>query len=76
MLHPFLNWYKKQIYTGINTTMTDANPRAMLGTFIRVHRERLPTLGKSQSRRRTPGWRREELAEAAGVGLKIGRAHV
>jgi transcriptional regulator with XRE-family HTH domain len=69
MVHSFLNWYKKQIYTGINSTMTDANPRAMLGTFIRAHRERLPTSGKSQSRRRTPGWRREELAEAAGVGL-------
>ena len=69
MVHLLLNWYKKQIYTGINTTMTDTNPRALLGAFIRVHRERLPLAGKLPMRRRTPGWRREELAEAAGVGL-------
>jgi transcriptional regulator with XRE-family HTH domain len=69
MVRRFFNWYKKQIYTGINNTMTDVNPRALLGTFIRAHRERLPLSSKSQTRRRTPGWRREELAEAAGVGL-------
>ena len=69
MVHLLLNWYKKQIYTGINTTMTDTNPRALLGAFIRAHRERLPLAGKLPMRRRTPGWRREELAEAAGVGL-------
>ena len=69
MLRLFLNWYKMAFYTGINTTMTDSNPRAMLGTFIRAHRERLPLSGKLPGRRRTPGWRREELAEAAGVGL-------
>jgi transcriptional regulator with XRE-family HTH domain len=69
MVRLFLNWYKMHIYTGINNTMTDANPRAMLGTFIRAHRERLPITGKLLGRRRTPGWRREELAEAAGVGL-------
>ena len=68
-MRPFLNWYKKQIYTGINTTMTDASPRALLGAFIRAHRERLPLSSKPPGRRRTPGWRREELAEAAGVGL-------
>jgi transcriptional regulator with XRE-family HTH domain len=49
--------------------MTDANPRVLLGTFIRAHRERLPISGKLLGRRRTPGWRREELADAAGVGL-------
>jgi transcriptional regulator with XRE-family HTH domain len=65
----FLNWYKMPIYTGINTTMTVANPRAMLGAFIRAHRERLPISGKLPGRRRTPGWRREELADATGVGL-------
>ena len=73
MVRRFLNGYKKPFYTGINTTMTDANPRALLGTFIRAHRERLPVAdrlaGKLLGRRRTPGWRREELAEAAGVGL-------
>ena len=69
MVRVFFNWYKKPIYTGINSTMTDADPRALLGTFIRAHRERLPVSGKAAGRRRTPGWRREELAEAAGVGL-------
>jgi transcriptional regulator with XRE-family HTH domain len=49
--------------------MTEANPRVLLGAFIRAHRERLPISGKLVGRRRTPGWRREELAEAAGVGL-------
>lgn len=40
----------------------------MLGAFIRAHRERLspPAAG---GRRRTPGLRREELADAAGLGL-------
>ena len=41
----------------------------MLGAFIRAHRERLPLAAKSAGRRRTPGWRREELAEATGVGV-------
>jgi len=69
MVRLFFNWYKKQIYTGINNTMTESNPRALLGAFIRAHRERLPITAKLLGRRRTPGWRREELAEAAGVGL-------
>lgn len=49
--------------------MTDPNPRALLGAFIRAHRERLPVPAKAAGRRRTPGWRREELADAAGVGV-------
>ncbi len=49
--------------------MKDAKARDLLGTFIRAHRERLPVPVKAMGRRRTPGWRREELAEAAGVGL-------
>jgi len=69
MVHRFLNWYKVPLYTGINTTMTEANPRVLLGAFIRAHRERLPIAGILIGRRRTPGWRREELADAAGVGL-------
>jgi transcriptional regulator with XRE-family HTH domain len=69
MVHRFLNWYKVPVYTGINITMTEANPRVLLGAFIRAHRERLPIASKLVGRRRTPGWRREELAEAAGVGL-------
>ncbi|WGS84053.1 helix-turn-helix transcriptional regulator [Methylomonas sp. UP202] len=49
--------------------MSDANPRRLLGAFIRTHREHLPTPAKSIGRRRTPGWRREELADAAGVSV-------
>jgi len=49
--------------------MKDADPRVLLGAFIRAHRERLPLPAKAMGRRRTPGWRREELAEATGVGV-------
>lgn len=49
--------------------MKDPDTRALLGAFIRAHRERLPIPAKAAGRRRTPGWRREELAEAAGVGV-------
>jgi transcriptional regulator with XRE-family HTH domain len=49
--------------------MKESNPRALLGAFIRAHRERLPLPPKAAGRRRTPGWRREELAEATGVGV-------
>jgi transcriptional regulator with XRE-family HTH domain len=47
--------------------MTISDPRRLLGDFLRAHRERLPPPAKASSRRRTPGWRREELADAAGV---------
>lgn len=47
--------------------MIDTNPRQMLGAFIRAHRESLPPPTGATSRRRTPGLRREELADAAGV---------
>ncbi len=58
------------IYTGIDNTMMDAaTRRTMLGTFIRTHRERLTPPTLARGRRRTPGWRREELAEAAGIGV-------
>ncbi|WP_115720290.1 helix-turn-helix domain-containing protein [Gallaecimonas mangrovi] len=46
---------------------TDA-PR-LLGQFIRAHRERLTPPARAFGRRRTPGWRREELADAAGVSV-------
>lgn len=48
-----------------NTT----NPARSLGAFIRAHRERMPTPEKAGTRRRTPGWRREELADASGLGV-------
>jgi transcriptional regulator with XRE-family HTH domain len=43
--------------------------RFALGAFIRAHREQLVVTAKSPKRRRTPGWRREELADAAGIGV-------
>jgi len=46
--------------------MTETNERRLLGVFLRAHRERLPP-PRSAGRRRTPGLRREELAEAAGL---------
>lgn len=48
--------------------MDEENQRQMLGAFIRAHRERLSP-PKSGGRRRTPGLRREELADAAGLGV-------
>jgi len=48
--------------------MDQTDPRRMLGAFIRAHRERLPLPPeKVGTRRRTPGLRREELADAAGL---------
>lgn len=41
----------------------------LLGQFIRAHRERLAPPARAFGRRRTPGWRREELADAAGVSI-------
>ncbi len=49
--------------------MSDSHSRSLLGAFIRAHRERLPPPPASANRRRTPGLRREELADAAGVGV-------
>jgi transcriptional regulator with XRE-family HTH domain len=49
--------------------MTESHPRRLLGSFIRAHREHLPVPTKTMGRRRTPGWRREELADAAGVSV-------
>jgi transcriptional regulator with XRE-family HTH domain len=56
-------------YPGIKCAMTRSDPRRLLGAFIRAHRERLPPPIKAAGRRRTPGLRREELAEASGVGV-------
>jgi len=40
-----------------------------LGTFLRAHRERLPAPVSATRRRRTPGLRREELAEICRVSV-------
>ncbi|MDD5277021.1 MAG: helix-turn-helix transcriptional regulator [Methylovulum sp.] len=49
--------------------MTEPDSRRLLGAFIRAHRENLPPPAKAVGRRRTPGWRREELAQAAAVSV-------
>ena len=49
--------------------MTAADPRKTLGLFLRTRRERLPPPPSASGRRRTPGWRREEVAGACGVSL-------
>lgn len=49
--------------------MEQRNTRKLLGAFIRAHRERTPSPNATVGRRRTPGMRREELAEAAGLGV-------
>ena len=46
--------------------MLDDDQRRLLGEFVRAHRERV-TVRAGAGRRRTPGLRREELAEAAGI---------
>jgi len=49
--------------------MTRLDPHQALGAFLRAQRERLPPPANASSRRRTPGRRREEIAEASGVSL-------
>ena len=49
--------------------MSTPDARRALGAFLRAHRERLPRPASALGRRRTPGLRREELAEACGASL-------
>ena len=52
--------------------MNDEERRAVLGNFLRTRRERLKPSQfhlPDRGRRRTPGLRREELAQLAGIGL-------
>jgi len=57
-------------YTGIAPTPLDPDEgrRRALGAFLRRSRERLAPL-EGGRRRRTPGLRREEVAEAAGISV-------
>jgi len=62
-----LSCHKVSIYPGTSTTT-----RAELGDFLKNRRARISpaTVGfPSGQRRRTPGLRREEVADLAGVGL-------
>ena len=47
--------------------MTESRQLLLLGAYVRTHRERMPRPEGAGTRRRTPGLRREELAEAADV---------
>jgi hypothetical protein len=47
--------------------MSSPDQRRLLGEFVRAHRERMRP-ERPGARRRTPGLRREELAERAGIG--------
>ena len=47
--------------------MSSSDRYILLGEFIRSRREQLPPPARATGRRRTPGMRREELAEAAAV---------
>lgn len=64
-----------RIYTGINLTMIRSAPleqRRELGDFVRSQREKLNPLEvglPSGARRRTPGLRREEVAQLCGLSV-------
>ncbi len=60
-----LPWYKMTVYPGMIGAMIDVDRKRLLGQFVRAHRERLPA--PAAGRRRTPGVRREELADRAGI---------
>jgi len=64
-----LNWYKSDNYPSIIVTMTAIDSRRALGAFLRAHRERQPLTPSASGRRRTPGLRREEVAEVCGLSL-------
>src|SRR6201996_3836663 len=66
-------WYKTGSYTGIIATMIDrSGHQRTLGEFLRAHRARLSPAGlglPAGQRRRTPGLRREELAQRCGLSV-------
>ncbi len=64
-----LPWYKAVTYPSISPIMAMIDARRALGAFLRAHRERRPPPPSASGRRRTPGLRREELAEACGVSV-------
>jgi Helix-turn-helix domain len=62
-----LRRYQMSVYPG-----TDATTRAELSDFLKSRRARISPASvglRNGARRRTPGLRREEVADLAGVGL-------
>lgn len=63
---------KLRDYPGMEATSLEPldDPHRQLGRFLRARREALPPAAGAvlgAARRRTPGWRREEVAEQAGI---------
>lgn len=69
------DWYYPRIERSLpDLAMNETadSSRAELGNFLRARRERLDPVAlgiASERRRRTPGLRREEVAELAGIGV-------
>ena len=61
--------YKLAAYTGINgsSMFLPEDQRRLLGAFLRTHREALAPDPAASARRRTPGLRREEVAQLCGL---------
>jgi transcriptional regulator with XRE-family HTH domain len=80
-LPPFLSLVQASIYTGTNATtqhvvrgdlMADMVQREELGSFLRARREATDPVAvglRPGPRRRTPGLRREELAQLSGISV-------
>jgi len=72
-LSPLKYWVKMPSYAGIKCTMVEARSaeqRRAFGDFVRAQRERVPPAAiglPSGKRRRTPGLRREEVAQLCGL---------
>ena len=64
-----LPYYNIEHYPVIIRAMSTPDARRALGAFLRAHRERLQRPLGAVGRRRTPGLRREEVAEACGASL-------
>jgi len=64
-----LPYYNVEDYPVMTIAMSTPDARRALGAFLRAHRERLSPPRGAGGRRRTPGLRREEIAEACGASL-------
>jgi transcriptional regulator with XRE-family HTH domain len=75
MAADFSSWYKRGCYPGIGITTMAPSPAAQkraLGDFLRAQRARLSPVGvglPAGQRRRTPGLRREEVAQQCGMSV-------
>src|SRR5690606_37283400 len=63
-----IHCYNMRVYPGIRAVMQTEEQRQLLGAFVRARREGLRPDDPGR-RRRTPGLRREELADRAGISV-------